>query len=437
MTIFVVGISHRSAPLEVRERFALPPGISDVALKELLAGGCSEAVLLSTCNRMELYLCAPVDTAAAPELGTRVLCAHSGMREQDVGSYLYTLRGVSAVKHLFRVVSSLDSMIVGEAQIQGQVREAYGRATELSGETYSVGPILSRLFESALRVGSRVRQETRLGEGAASVPGAAVELAGKVFGSLAGRRVVILGAGEMSALTARILRERGVRAITVVSRSEERARDIAQRFGAEPVGIEQLPELLLAADLVISATSAPHTVVTRAMVERASGRNRHTPLVILDIALPRDVEPQAGALANVFLYDLDDLSRVIEGTLERRRSELEAAETIVEEGVQEFGAWYDARSVVPVIRALRDHAEDMRQRELQKARRVLRHLSDEEFQAVDALTRQLLNKVLHMPTTRLREAAAEGRSGDVAELTRYLFSLDEEGNPTNKNGDGE
>jgi glutamyl-tRNA reductase len=437
MTIAVIGISHRSAPLEVRERFAIPPGTVDAVLKQLLAGGCSEAVLLSTCNRMELYLCAPVETSDAPELGRRMLCAHSGMGEQEVNSYLYTLRGASAVKHLFRVVSSLDSMIVGEAQIQGQVREAYGRATLLNGETYSVGPVLARLFETALRVGSRVRQETRLGDGAASVPGAAVALASKVFGSLAGRRVLILGAGEMSALTAHILRERGVRAITFASRSEERTRDVAQRFGAEPVAIERLPELLLDADLVISATSAPHVVLTRAMVEHASRTSRHSPLVILDIALPRDVEPQTGALKNVFLYDLDDLSRVIEGTLERRRSELEAAENIVEEGVQEFAAWYHARSVVPVIRALRAHAEDVRQRELQKARRVLRHLSDEEFQAVDALTRQLLNKVLHKPTTRLREAAAEGRAGEVADLTRYLFSLEEEGKSTNTNGDGE
>lgn len=436
MSVSVVGISHHSAPLEVRERFALAPGAGDSVVQALVSAGCTEAVALSTCNRTELYLRAPLNRIDAPALGARFLSANSGMGEREAGPYLYTLQDDEAVRHLFRVVSSLDSMVLGEAQIQGQVREAYGRAVELRGDTYTVGPVLSRLFEIALRVGARVRRETRLGEGAASIPGAAIQLAGKVFGSLAGRRALVLGAGEMSELTAQCLQQEGVRGIVVTNRTEDRAREMASRFGGTPQSFERLPELLEEADLVVAATAAPHAVLTRPTIEAALRRRRRSPLVILDIALPRDVEPSVGDLPGLFLYDLDDFSRMIAGTLERRSSEVETAERIIEDGVDEFTRWQRARTVVPVIRALRGSAEDVRQRELRRARRLLRNLSDEEFAAVEVLTRQLLNKVLHTPTTRLREAAAEGRASEVADLARYLFSLDDE-RQRFRNGEGE
>ncbi len=425
MSVTVVGISHRSAPLEVRERFAVPFEAADVVVQELVSAGCAEAVLLSTCHRTELYLCGDPDGVDAPTLGARSLCAHSGMGEREAGSYLYTQRGRSAVAHLLRVVSSLDSMVVGEAQIQGQVRAAYGRAVKLRDDTYTIGPVLTRLFETALRVGSRVREETNLGAGAASIPAAAIDLAERVLGSLEGRQAVLLGAGEMSALAAQCLTDRGVRGIVVTSRTETHAREIAARFGGAPVGFETLPDQLAEADLVVSATAAPHTVVKRAEVERARSRRGGRPLVIVDIALPRDVDPDVAALPDVYLFDLDDLSRVIDGTLERRRSEVELAERIIAEGLESFDAWYRARSVVPLIRALRGRAEDVRQRELRRARRLLRDLSDEEFEAIDRLTRQLFNKLLHPPTARLRDAASEGRAHEVAEIARYLFSLDD------------
>jgi glutamyl-tRNA reductase len=425
MAVSAVGISHRTAPLEVRERFAFEPEAGRSVVQDLVSAGCAEAVLLSTCNRTELYLFAAGGEINAPELGARVLCERSGMGESEAGPYLYKLRERSAVQHLFRVVSSLDSMIVGEAQIQGQVKAAYGRATENGNGTLRVGPVLSRLFETALHVGARVRKETRLGEGAASIPSAAVELARKVFGSLEGRHAVVLGAGEMAALTMECLRSEGVSGVVVSSRTELRARDVAERFGGRAAGFEQLPSLLAEADLVAAATSAPHVVLTRAMVEKAV-HGRRTPLVILDIALPRDVEPAVGQLNKVFLYDLDDLSRVVTGTLERRRSEMGVADGIIDEGVEEFWGWYRARSAVPVIRALRDRAEDVRQQELQRARRLLRDLTAEEFDAVDTVTRQLLAKLLHAPTTRLREAAAEGRGAELMDAARYLFSLDDE-----------
>ena len=426
MAITVVGISHRTAPLEVRERFVMAPEQSAAALRHLVGEGCTEAVLLSTCNRTELYLRAPEESVNAPALGTRLLCSHSGMLEAEAGSYLFTRHGERAVEHLFRVVASLDSMIVGEAQIQGQVRDAYGRAVELNGDTLTVGPVLSRLFEMALAVGARVRTETRLGAGAASIPSAAVDLARKIFGTLRGRRAIVLGAGEMSALTLQCLNGAGVASIVVTSRSEARARELVEAHGGEAAPFDQLHELLGEADIVATATAAPHALLTRPLVERARAHRRSRPLLILDIALPRDVEPEVGELDDVFLYDLDDLSRVVEGALEQRRSEVALAEGIIEQGVEEFLAWYRGRDVVPVIRALRGRAEMLRVQELERARRALRDLSPEQFDAVDALTRQLLAKLLHDPTTRLREAAAEGRNGEVADLARYLFSLRED-----------
>jgi glutamyl-tRNA reductase len=425
MSITVVGVSHRTAPLEMRERFAMADAQSAEALCALVGAGCSEAVVLSTCNRTEVYVRAPAEGVDAAALTRRLLCTHAGVAEAEAGGYLYTRQGDRAVEHLLRVVASLDSMVLGEAQIQGQVREAYGRAAGSNGDCAGAGPVLSRLFETALRVGARVRTETRLGAGAASIPSAAVQLARKVFGTLNGRRAVVLGAGEMSALALQCLNAEGVASVVVTSRTEARARELVAQHGGSAAPFSSLSELMRDADIVASASAAPHPIVTRATVARALD-GRRSPLLILDIALPRDVEPDVGSLEGVFLYDLDDLSRVVEGALEQRRSEVDLAERIIEEGVREFTAWHRGRTVVPLIRALRDRAEEVRQRELERARRTLRDLSPEQLAAVDALTRQLTAKLLHDPTTRLRASAAEQRNGEIAELTRYLFSLEED-----------
>jgi glutamyl-tRNA reductase len=429
MAISVVGVSHRTAPLEVRERFAIDRDATADVLRHLVTEGCTEAVLLSTCNRTELYFCAP-DASDAPERGARALYRHAGIGEAEASGYLYALQGEPAVEHLFRVVASLDSMIVGEAQIQGQVREAYGTAIQVGGGTLGVGPVLARLFEAALRVGARVRTETRLGSGAASIPSAAVELATQAFGTLEGRRAVVVGAGEMSRLALRCLNAQGAHSVLVSSRTEARARSVVDRFGGEAASIERLPELLGEADIVASATAAPHAVITRTTVERAMRDRRTRPLLLLDIALPRDVEPAAGALDGVVLYDLDDLSRVVEGTLEQRRSEIALAECIIAESVTEFFGWYRGRGVVPVIRRLRGRAEQLRQTELDRARAALRDLTPEQLAAVDGLTRQLLAKLLHAPTTRLRQAAADGRDAEIADIARFLFSLDDDDDGT-------
>jgi glutamyl-tRNA reductase len=425
MSITVVGVSHRTAPLDVRERFAMATEQSARALCSLVGAGCAEAVIVSTCNRTEVYARA-AEAADAAVVARELLCAHAGLAPAEAAGYLFARHGERAVEHLFRVVASLDSMVLGEAQIQGQVRDAYGRAAGTNGHRAGAGPVLSRLFETALRVGARVRTETRLGAGAASIPSAAVQLARKVFGTLRGRRAIVLGAGEMSALALQCLNADGVASVVVTSRTEARARELVAQHGGEAAPFSSLAELMRSADIVASASAAPHPIVSRATVEHALAGRRRSPLLILDIALPRDVEPEVGELDGVFLYDLDDLSRVVEGALEQRRSEVELAERIIAEGVAEFNAWHRSRSVVPLIRALRGRAEEVRRRELERARRGLRDLTPEQLAAVDALTRQLTAKLLHEPTTRLRASAAEQRDGEIAEITRYLFSLEED-----------
>jgi glutamyl-tRNA reductase len=432
MSLTVVGISHRTAPLEVRERFVVDASTSVSALRRLATTGCTEAVLLSTCNRTELYMRAPVTQPDAGEIGARLLSDHAGMPETDAERYLYRLNGDRVVEPLFRVVTSLDSLMLGEAQIQGQVKAAYERAAGAQGGDAPPGPVLARLFETALRVGGRVRSETKLGAGAASVPSAAIELARKIFGDLAGRRALVVGAGEMSELTLTCLRAAGVTDMMVASRTTERAGEVAGRMGARAVSLAEMPTRLGDVDIVASATAAPHAVITRSAVEQELGRRRG-PLLILDIALPRDVERAVGELPSVFLYDIDDLSQVVEGTLERRRSEIAVAENIIREGIEDFSAWYRTRDVVPLIRELRGRAEGLREGETARALRSLDHLSPRDRAAVENLTRQIMNKVLHAPTARLRAAAAEGRATEIGDAARYLFGL--ENGPESGNDD--
>ncbi len=419
----VIGLNHNTAPAEVRERFVFDAAQTQHALAALTRGGETEAVLLSTCNRTEVYLSVP--DPGASERAANVLAEHAGIPAEQVTEYLYALEDRAAVEHLFRVVSSLDSMILGEPQIQGQVKVAYERAAAAgNGGARVVGPLLSRLFQHALAVGGKVRSETHLGAGAASIPSAATELARKIFGPLRGRTALVLGAGEMSELSLECLLGEGARGTVVASRSEARARALAQRLGASFSRFEDFARALRTADIVVSATAAPHAVVTRDLVLQSMPEGPDHPLLIVDIALPRDVEPGVGDIPNIFLYQIDDLKQIVEDNLERRQKEIPRAERIVEAGVAEFWAWHSARDVVPLIRELRGRGEALRAAELERAMRRLRHLPPEDLAAVEALSRQLLNKVLHSPTARLREAASSGRALDVMAAVRYLFELD-------------
>jgi glutamyl-tRNA reductase len=426
MPVKLIGISHHTAPLEVRERFVFDAEQARALLRTFVRDElASEAVLLSTCNRSELYYVAEEDAAPLHELFVSELAARGQVAPAEAENFIYAHRERDVVQHLFRVTASLDSMILGEPQIQGQVKAAFDIANELSGEARTAGPILTRLFESALSVGGRVRSQTELGTGSASIPTAAVELARKIFSSLRRRRAAVIGSGEMSQLAIECLKSEGVTDATLVSRTQERARDVADKLGARASGHEHMPALLSTVDIIITATAAPHPVITRELVERALPRGRRRPLLIVDIALPRDVEAAVGDLTNVFLYNIDDLQQVVDATLERRRAQVPAAERIIADATEDFWTWYRGLQVVPLIRELRAHAEDIRQREVEKALRGMSGLSEADAAAVDALTRQILAKVLHRPTVRLKEAASNGHERDVMRTMRYLLGIDE------------
>lgn len=434
MSIAVVGVSHHTAPVEVRERFVFSDAQAEAVLLRLTADAAEEAVLLSTCNRTELYLrlgglpedAAMSEARAAEERrlaeAEQLLAERAGMSVELARGHLYRRRDEGCVRHLFEVVTSLDSMILGEAQIQGQVKGAYERSAAMGNRV--IGPVLSRLFQSALAVGGRVRSETDLGRGAASVPSAAVELAKKIFGSLKGRQALILGAGEMSELALECMAGEGVESVVVANRTTERARAMARRVGGRAVGYPELPELLRSTDIVIAATAAPHPVLTVEEVQRAFPDGPRHPLLIVDIALPRDVEPEVGKLDNLFLYDIDDLRQMVDENLERRRSEVPEARRIVVDAAADFWHWYGSLEVVPLIRALREQGESMRDDEVAKVLSRLDHLTPEDREAIEIMSRQLLNKLLHLPTVRLREAAGNGRGADIAAAARYLFELD-------------
>ncbi|HUH11736.1 MAG TPA: glutamyl-tRNA reductase [Longimicrobiales bacterium] len=420
----MVGVSHHTAPVDVRERFIFPPARAEAELARLrLEGGAREAVLLSTCNRTELYLHLP-EHAATIEPAEKMLAEQAGYSLPEARCHLYSHRGRAAVEHLYRVVASLDSMVLGEAQIQGQVRSAYEHARELRGEAPVLGPVLTRLFDSALAVGGRVRAETAVGEGAASIASAAVDLARKIFGSLKGRRAIVIGAGEMSELALQCFAAEGLASIEVANRSAERAAELAGRVGGSPIPYAEVWQRLAKADILLTATGAPHRILTRETLERALPGGPKRPLFILDIALPRDVDAGVGGADNVFLYDIDDLQQIVGANLERRRREVPIAESIIGEEVDAFARWYASLDVVPAIRALRDRSEALRREEVERALRRLPHLSPEERDHLERVTRQLLNKILHTPTTRLREAAGNGRAAEAVDALRYLFELD-------------
>lgn len=424
MPVAVVGTSHRTAPIELRERFAFGRTEVPGALLGLAAAPGEEAVLLSTCNRTEVYLSAP----EGDEMIARAAEALARRIGEDAGSaarWMYVHRDRQAADHLFRVAAGLDSMILGEPQIQGQVKEAYAAARETAGAHGPVaGPALNRLFQTAFSIGGRVRSETGLGIGAASVSSAAVELAKKIFGSLKGRRALVLGAGEMSEVTLECLRGEGVDTAIVANRTWERARELAEKWGGAAVRWEQFDRALSQVDIVISSTAAPHPVLTVKRFREALPHGPRRPLCILDIAIPRDVEPGVGDEPNVFLYNIDDLQQIVDESLGRRRAELPAAEAIVAAGVEDFWGWYSGLAVVPTIRALRDRGEAVRQAEVERALQRLAHLSEADREAVEALTRSLTNKLLHAPTARLRAAAGNGRGTGVIDTARYLFELD-------------
>lgn len=414
MALIVVGANHRTAQLEVRERFAHTPAEARASLRALLRAGVREAVMLSTCNRTELYLVEGDDDGASHAWS--LLSERLGA---DAAPHGYVRRDREAVAHLYRVASGMDSMILGEAQIHGQVRDAW------EGSRAHSGAVLNRLFQSALNVAGRVRAETALGRGSASVSSAAVQLARQIFGSLRGRRAMVLGAGEMAELALDCFVREGVHAAIVASRSFDRAVRLAARYGATAMDHDAGWAELAEVDVLLCATGAPHSVVTLARIAPAITARQGRPLCVLDIAMPRDVEPAVRSLDGVFLYDLDDLRAVVDASLERRRDQLPSAEDVVREEVERYWEWLAGLAAVPVLTQLRTGMELVRRAELEATLRKLEPLSPAARDAIDHLSRTLMNKFLHEPSVRLRAAAANGRGLEAVDLARYLFGVPE------------
>jgi glutamyl-tRNA reductase len=371
-------------------------------------------VLLSTCNRTEFYI-VEGDRDAAPVVW-QTLSARLG---EDASAYGYVRRDRDAITHLFRVASGLDSMVLGEAQIHGQVRDAWAACRA------ECSTVLNRLFQTALLVAGRVRSETSIGRGAASVSSAALQLARQIFGSLAGRRAMVLGAGEMAELALECLVNEGVRAAIVANRTYERAQELAARHGALAMHYDECWASLHEVDVLLCSTAAPRPVVTLERVRPAVIGRRDRPLCILDIAVPRDVEPSVGTLDTVFLYDLDDLRAVVTTNIERRREELPTAEELIASEVERYWEWFAGLAAVPVLTSFRGEMERLREREVATALRRLDHLTPADRAVVEQLSRSLMNKFLHGPTVRLREAATNGRGLGIVDAVRYLFGLDD------------
>lgn len=414
MSLAVVGVNHRGASVEKRERLAFGPIEGAEFLRRVREAGAAEAVLLSTCNRTELYAWSP-DADIVPGVWQE----YSRRMDTDAAAIGYLHRDRAAAGHLFRVAAGLDSMVLGEAQIQGQVAEAWERCRGHSGA------VLNRLFQAAQQAGGRVRSETHIAHGAASVSSAAVQLAKQIFGSLRGRRAMVLGAGEMADLALDSFSREGVRAAVVANRTFDRAEELAARHGARAIRFDEgFWRALDDVDVLLSSTAAPVPVIRREELAAAAARRGDRPLCVLDVALPRDVEPAARTLDNIYLYDLDDLQAVVQANLARRRDELPSAEEVIGAEVEKYWQWLAGLAAVPTLTAMRAELERVRAAELEAVLRRMPDLSPEGRVAMERLSKALLNKFLHEPSVRLRAAAANGRGLGVVDTARYLFGLD-------------
>lgn len=420
MRLLALGLSHKTAPVEQREKAALSEAGTRSLLRDLTGSGAiAEAVALSTCNRTEVYVAAP-DAAVAEEAVTAALVAHSSIGAEELACVRYVLRDDRAAAQLFRVASSLDSMVVGESEIQGQVRGAW----ELASEEGATGPLLNQLFRQALEVGKQVRAETRIGAGSASVSAVAVDLAERVLDDLPGRRVLVIGAGQMAEATALALVQHGVHEVVVANRTVGTARELAARVGGRGVGFDLLPAELADADIVISSTNAPHPVLRADDVAPVMAARAERRMVVIDISVPRDVAADVAGLDGVALFDIDDLERVVEANLNGRRLEAERGEGYVLGAVQGFAAWRRGLQAAPAITSLRERAEEIRRAELARISAGWEGLSDEDRARLEALTRGIVNKLLHEPTVRVRAAAETGDALQHVESLRHLFGLE-------------
>jgi glutamyl-tRNA reductase len=418
---FLLGVSHRTAPIDLRERLDFSSRDLGAAVQSVTSRpSMTESVVLSTCNRSEIYV-ASSDPARARDELVSFLSGYHHVPAHVFQPHVFALEDSAAVAHLFRVAAGLDSLVVGEPQILGQVKDAFQSAAD----QHCVGPVLRHVFRWSFGVGKRVRTETALGEGAVSVSFAAVSLARKIFGNLQGRRVLVVGAGEISTLTAQHLRSQGVGAIVITSRTYAHAEALAAEAGGVAVPWEGMLHELSSADIVVTATGSPRPIITRAQLEAAQAHRRGSPLFIIDVAVPRDVEASVGDIEQVFLYNIDDLQSIVQENLSRRAAEVERAESIVNEEVARFMAWRRSRGAVPTVVALRQRFETIRKSELQRLDGKLGALTPDARARVDEVTRLIVEKLLVEPTEQLKALPDEETQAAYTEAVARLFRLHE------------
>jgi len=417
-----IGMNHETAPVELRECLAKEPENTLLALASMREfPSVKEGMFLSTCNRVEA-LCTTENPNDATQSIVALMSRIGDISEHDFSSNLYTFEDMEAVKHIFRVASSLDSMAVGEPQILGQIKDAYFQATREK----TSGVILNRLMHRAFHVAKRVRTETGISDAAISISYAAVELAKKIFHDLRGKKVLLIGAGEMAELTATHLTTHGVESITVANRTFDRAVQIAESFRGNPVSFEEIGSQLLEVDIVITSTASPDYVISHDQVKGSLRKRRNRPLFFIDIAVPRDVEPRVNDLGNIYLYDIDDLKGVIEVNVARRQQEAIKAERIVQEEVIKFERWLKTLEVVPTIISLKDKAEAIRQAELKRSLGSVDELTTSQIEMIETLTRSITEKIINDPILILKRKADRPSKDSYLDMTRKLFDLDKD-----------
>jgi len=418
LSIHLTGINYKKAPLDIRERLSFNEDDCKRFLSHISQeNGIEEAVILSTCNRTELYVVADHSAALSNGKLTHALTRFVGLQDSHTDEYFYRARDFDAVEHLFKVAAGLDSMVLGEDQILGQVRDAYSMAVEAK----TAGRFFHKIFHQSFRVGKRSRSETKISWGASSIGSVAVELALKIFSDFSEKYVLMVGAGEIAQVTLMNLQKRGIKRLTIANRTLERAQKLAKKFDAEAIPFEMLKEGVKQADMVICSTASRDAIISTEFIKEIMGQRKNRPLFLIDIAVPRDIEKDVKELYNVFLYDIDDLKNIVSKNLKKREQEIPKVMAIIQEELNDFISWYKGLDVLPTIKQLQQHFEQIRQREVEKNRK---YFAKEDWEQIDKFSRSLLKKFLHSPMVRLHECK------DASELCgkctiREVFGLDE------------
>lgn len=421
MEIVIVGLSHKTAPIEIREKISFAEDALDDGLKSLSASrSVNEAFILSTCNRVEICAVTLKEDVVVDDIASFLSEYHLLDREK-IDPHLYVLRGEDAIAHIFRVASSLDSMVVGEPQILGQVKDAFACAAHAK----TTGNVLNRLLHKAFSVAKRVRTETRIATSAVSISFAAVELAKKIFGDLGGKVVMLIGAGEMAELAARHLMSNGTDHIMVANRTFERAETLAEEFGGSAIRFDDLEQQMELVDIVISSTGAQSAIIGKKLVSAVIKKRRNRPMFFIDIAVPRDIEQSVNDLENVYLYDIDDLEGVVQANTRAREKEAAKAEIIVAQEVEQFSSWVKSREAFPTIILLKEWAERIRRAEVEKTLRKMKDISEVDKKRIEAMSEAILNKILHRPISQIKNGPDAQGENNLVDAARKIFRLDD------------